>query len=209
MSKFANPVCSYCGSKMTLTMVAIKRKVPPGAKDLGISDEMMCWKCQKCEQTSREGINVCGICSKETLDVGGPELSTITNVPIKLIETRYWVSGHGISDGYTAGCTACAKCSICKLPLASRDFKKTEKEEKAANGETITWHYSYSHSKCIEDERRRKEEAHEQWKRQKQLKEQEEKERQYRIREALCVTCGRALTFLDKFANRQKHKACA
>jgi len=200
MSKitFVNPTCSYCISKMTLTIETIKRKVPPGAKNLGLSDEMMCWKCLKCEQTSREGIVACG-CGKETLDVGRPELSTIKDVPIRLVGSTH--RNYEVNTYYhtAAGCTSCVKCGICKQPLVSYDFE-VEKREDKREWNTNTY-YSYSHSKCAQRQHRQREEEHRQWKKR-------EEEKQYRIHERLCITCGRALSFLDKLASRQTHKQC-
>lgn len=201
MSKitFVNPICSYCKSKMTLRMATVKRKVPPGSKDLGLSDEMMCWKCLKCEQTSREGISVCQ-CGKEILEQGLPELSTIKDVPIWLIGSHNWDMGVGVYNK-GAGCTSCVKCEICEQPLASYDFERNQREHNALNGESRRTYYSYSHSKCVERQRR-------QWQEENRQREEREREKQYRIREGLCVTCGIALSFLDKLASRQTHKQC-
>ena len=138
------------------------------------------------EQTSREATRVCS-CGKGILD---------------LIGKREVLYGYGECHYTYAGCIACVKCRICSQPLASYDFERTEEGGVRPNGETAIWRYSYSHSKCAERQRRQREETHRQWK-------EREEQKQYRLRERVCITCGKALSFWDKFAGRQTHKQCA
>lgn len=196
---FVNPVCSYCHSKMTLTITSIKRSVPAGAQDLGLSDEMMCWKCQKCGQKSREGIGACG-CGKEALELGQPELSTLKNVPVKLLGSAH--RDYEVHANYktSAGCTSCVKCGICQQNLASYDFEVALREDKT------DWHnttyYSYTHSECVANQRS-------QWEAERREREKREQEKQARIGQGLCYACGEALSFLDRLGSRQTHKQCA
>ena len=210
MSEIAviNKTCSYCKSKMTLTMAVFKREVSRGAKDLGLSDERMCWKCPKCGQTSQKGIVVCA-CGRDALVQGQPGSSTIQNVPTCLeVGTSQWVRGDPNLGG-RVGCTGCAKCEICGQPLSTAVFESTGGVDRSDDMEVYTMHYSYAHSKCAKERRKEEERRREEEERKLAARrEEEERQRQYRIREGLCFACGRALGFLDKAAGRQRHKQC-
>jgi hypothetical protein len=53
--------CSYSASEMRFVTLQVKRRVPAGAKDLGIADEVTCWRCPKCEQI----VAKCGACNAD------------------------------------------------------------------------------------------------------------------------------------------------
>ncbi len=48
--------CSYCEGIMLFTFERVKRQIPQGAKDLNIYDDIECWQCIKCGQTSTDFI---------------------------------------------------------------------------------------------------------------------------------------------------------
>ena len=111
-----NTKCSYCRSAMRIVTLQIKRAVPPGAKDLGLHDEVTCWQCPKCEQTSCEGVVQCKGCG-----VGMAGLKCIEDVsalppdvPRGLPIVLWW--DRTTNDFY---CPKCLKCNTCNQPLQS------------------------------------------------------------------------------------------
>jgi hypothetical protein len=221
---YENKECSYCGSEMKIAKLRTKRAVPQGAKDLGLFDEVVCWKCPQCEQTTTKTIEVC--------DCGSYMLSGSNQAPdpnayekgaphfqVKLMRQLSDESATGVGNDYR--CTACIKCYECHQALNTYDFVEGEdythivRDEISYNNRPIIqMTYAYFHKPCLdkrqradaEKKRQKEEEIRRRFEEEKRQK--EEKERQRRIQKGLCITCGSPLGFTDKMTGRQTHKRC-
>ncbi len=120
-----------------------------------------------------------------------------------------------ISRNWTS-CTACEQCQICKQPLNTFDVEwdAIYKVHDEYGDKLIRMDLGYYHKPCfdnkqsIEAEKKRQSEEEGKRRLQEQLRQKAQAERQRRIQNALCVTCGSQLGFMDKMAGRQSHKRC-
>lgn len=120
--------CSYCDTDMKITATKQKRSVPAGAKDLNIYDDITCWQCPKCEQTSDNGLVKCEKCQAITLQCRSVSQAAQQppDVPISLNTYRI-KDEEGFLDTYE--CTNCIECCICNQPLRSHDVLQEKVED--------------------------------------------------------------------------------
>jgi hypothetical protein len=221
---YENKECSYCGSKMKIAKLRVKRPVPQGAKDLGLFDEVVCWQCVQCEQTTTEMIEACK-CGSYILsrrNAAPPPDAYEENAPhfqVKLFQVM------DVQSGNEFGCTACTTCYGCRKSLNTYDFVEGKdynnviiNEISYDNKQISQIYYTYFHQQCLdkkqrEDAEKKRQQAEESKRRleeKKRRKEQEqmEREKQRRIKNGLCITCGTPLGFTDKLTGRQSHRRC-
>jgi hypothetical protein len=176
--------CSYCKGKMSIVTVRVKRPVPPGVKDLGLSDDVICWQCSKCEQISKIDSEPCPQC-------GG--------LTYKLQELPHLLLVRGDLDYRLLSCTNCQKCHFCKQPLKTLQYKEFREHDAGTN--TCTYYHLQCHAKEIE-ETEAKTTAY------KQECKRHEDEQAKRQREGLCLRCGKPLSMMDKISSRKVHNRC-
>jgi hypothetical protein len=59
---FLEKRCSYCGKGMVPQNLTIKKPVPYGAKDLGITENQIAWQCPNCENVCEARVDFCRGC---------------------------------------------------------------------------------------------------------------------------------------------------
>ncbi len=140
---------------MAVERIKVKRRVPAGAKDLGLFDNVVVWKCPKCEQTQKEGIAKCHTCGRE-----GPH--------VKLLVTQSWLSSddgvinHVVAnkefpqvfaayfEGDAGECAACLKCQACQQPIGDEDFRSWYN----CGSESGSGYHYFRHDRCFTNEKR-------------------------------------------------------
>lgn len=170
----------------------VKRPTPPGAKDLGLTDEVFCWICPKCGHTSTDHLCFCN-CGGLTLDCSEarsedfPTASDFGVYGYLRSQTRTYEDGETDSS-YC--CNRCVKCVGCRKEINDDTFIEvlnTHEKEKY-----IDYEWYYFHDDChLEFE-----------------KDRLDKIKQNRIKNGLCVACGNAIGLMDKLSGREKHKSC-
>ena len=137
--------CSYCGVPMAPKVFSVKRPVPNGAKDLGISDDTVMWNCARCSNKSNERIQRCHSCGSS-----GPSVDIACSrsaIKIGVLVTPYQhFPGFPLTvlEGYDPAfyrCINCISCDICKEPIGDGPFL----EHPSIAGVT------YAHRKCAEN----------------------------------------------------------
>lgn len=183
--------CSYCKSKMNIVTVRVKRPVPPGVKDLGLSDDVICWQCSNCEQISPIDWEPC------------PECGGLTSKHRESLPHLLTVWYDFKSDYWKNSCTNCQKCHFCQQPLKTLVYKALTEHV------TGTLNYAYYHEQChakeiAETEAKTKAE-HEAYIQEAKRHQDEQAKRQ---REGLCLRCGKPLGMIDKISSRKMHNRC-
>ncbi len=121
-----NMNCDYCGSSMNITTIPVKRIVPKGAKDLGLYDDVISWKCLKCESTKTTGLSKCSKCCKEgpiaSDDIFGDAVNTPTwkNLSFPLLLETVYHSDY--PSGATYECIDCRLCKQCNQSIGSKSY---------------------------------------------------------------------------------------
>ena len=200
--------CEYCESEMKMVQVRVKRPVPSGAKDLGITDETICWQCPTCQQTSQSGIKKC-LCGATALYWSGSGYSRLgrrdagvpSNVPLFLC--TYGGGEYGEAE---YRCTNCIQCLICKKFIGDAEYECRHADRNVNLG--------YYHADCIEKQRQSRAESQALWEAQRKLTEQKQaldekkrveqaeklafqQEQQRRTQSGLCLICGKSLGFFN------------
>jgi hypothetical protein len=138
--------CSYCGTGMQVTRIQVKRRVPRGAKDLGLSDEETVWKCPKCEQTSPDEIRGCATCGKKgplvQLRTSISNLKEDDGIANTLRNGEFPEVGWSHSEYVAYRCAACSRCKVCQEPVGEEPFRCFSSGD-------------YAHERCFLGERKR------------------------------------------------------
>jgi hypothetical protein len=229
--------CSYCQAKMLLTHIKTPRQVPVGAKDLGLTDSFIAFKCPQYGQTDRSGIVPCQRCGALVYEPKEDrahfnEYSTVSpkcyKSDVKLL-ALYMLLEDGnpaFPDGHTPfkvmGCTKCTPCRTCKQALETYDLDCCTMAN-LEHGTIFMFHHGASHpcgarrrEAAREQELRKKEQEARNLELQRQrTREQLERERlaaeqekSRRIKHRLCLKCAKPLGMMDKMSGRQEHVTC-
>lgn len=156
-------VCSYCNADMEIGSHNVKKKVPAGAKDLGLTETIQCWKCPNCGLKSKDYLVECG-CGSLVLDGREPFLSSEDLRPISGSGLFGYLRSYSNYDFETeestsgSRCLNCIRCSRCNGSLDST-FVETIFTKEYYNGSETESHWSFYHPDCheasrIESERR-------------------------------------------------------
>lgn len=139
--------CSYCSDEMRITTVKEKRPVPVGSKDLNLYDDVTCWQCTKCGQTSKEGLIECYRCKAMTVKCTTVRHAvTIPNdIPISLRDSKMR-DDEGIIESYA--CVNCQLCVICNQPLKEHELVEVEKDRSIGYRGHYFHEYCYAHKRC-------------------------------------------------------------
>ena len=135
--------CSYCKTEMSVQRIRVKRPVPAGAKDLGLSDDAVVWKCPRCEQTETSGIGKCSKCGavgpyfgfKQTYASALQDDGIINQVAL----------GKEFPDIVQWHCPTCLTCEECKQPIGGDAFRAWY--ETLGEGDSC---YKFIHDRCYQ-----------------------------------------------------------
>ena len=143
--------CSYCSEEMRITTIKEKRPVPVGSKDLNLYDEVTCWQCPKCGQTSKEGLIECDTCHVTTVKcLNAGQVASVANASPVSLKWRTIADQDGKSEYYQ--CLNCLKCYVCNQPLMTdrKLFQKTLPREvfTAQEWDQMTL---FAHMRCVQN----------------------------------------------------------
>ena len=135
--------CSYCEHPLTIDVYSRNKAVPTGAIDLGIKEEVIAFKCDRCNNKIIGECFTCE-CGKTTDTRWGFEAMTEYGHDSSIIKKVY-------------RCPFCASCDVCKEPILEGECvtnlswsdawhkePKTPQERSAYQFRYV----SYRHQKC-------------------------------------------------------------
>jgi hypothetical protein len=176
------PTCSYCGDMMNFTSKQVKRRVPSGAKDLGIYDERHFWQCRRCEASSTECLLICK-CGQPTIDYSAvPGQSGNRENPSQTIVENHEAGLYGYlctyqnnrDDIWGYECISCVQCNHCHKELKSTRLVNTGRFSEHNKSE-VEW--LFYHEDCFSIKQKAQEQQKQKAKR-KQRQETRSEERQ-------------------------------
>ena len=147
--------CSYCESEMELTKVKVNRPVPNGAKNLNLQDDVTCWQCPQCKQTSNQDLVECQKCGVVGLKSYPFSISPTNSSKVQQCLLSWESKYEGETTSYYT-CLNCLKCSVCNQPFDGPNLnrKKTTDYDKdvadLCGNDDHSNYYDYSHKKCPE-----------------------------------------------------------
>ncbi len=202
---------------MKFAISRVKRPVPPGAIDLGLTEDKYILRCSQCNATYTvfpSDWQKCTICNAYLFEISKIRSSVyeteegVGYIPIIKREKRF---GQGQSTHFDYYCNKCEPilCGYCSKPII--DIINIYGCDNDYSG-TPRWR----HLECLlklqnvikEEEQKKKEE--EQRLEAVRILQEEQKLQMRREREAsgLCLECGKPLSWLDKVQKIHTHSKC-
>jgi len=155
--------CSYCEERMLFTSKKVKRPVPQSAKDLNIYEEVECWECINCKQTSTDFITDCNSCGQKVLNFeeDGDE-RTHRDLSSTLYASRYPQGASGIygylrdvgffrDPKYPAQCMNCVTCNECNQKILDNSAQSQIFDRFVViDDDNDHYRFFFLHENCVE-----------------------------------------------------------
>ena len=134
--------CSYCTTKMEWVGLAVPRPRPAGAQDLGLTDDVRCWQCPKCQATALPN-RTCSRCGDPIVSILPKDAATVPRHIPAALNVR-WHREEGNEDR----CLRDIACACCHRPIGDvTKLASTERRWESSDGDTLE--KSYLHVACV------------------------------------------------------------